>query len=118
MRGGNLWETDSVVREALNRMVEELYDRREYVLEQLQTVFIRSDEGKVVTIKFIEFDDEERFFLGSREEAAHASIEVYSPTSPLGSAVDGKKVGEVATYELANGKQMSVEIMKVEAYNN
>lgn len=74
--------------------------------------------GRVVTIKFIEFDDEETFFLGSREEAAHASIEVYSPTSPLGSAVDGKKVGEVATYELANGKQMSVEIMKVEAYNN
>ena len=46
------------------------------------------------------------FFLAP-EEAAHASIEVYSPTSPLGSAVDGKKVGEVATYELANGKQMA-----------
>lgn len=72
--------------------------------------------GKVVTIRFVEFDDEETFLFGSREEAAHASIEVYSPTSPLGSAVEGKKVGESATYELANGKTMSVEILKVETY--
>ena len=28
----------------------------------------------MVTIKFIEFDDEETFFLGSGEEAAHASM--------------------------------------------
>ena len=72
--------------------------------------------GKVVTIKFVEFGDEETFLLGSREEAAHASVEVYSPTSPLGSAVNGKKIGDIATYELANGKSMSVEILKVEPY--
>jgi len=74
--------------------------------------------GKVVTIKFVEFGDEETFLLGSREEAAHASVEVYSPTSPLGAAVNGTKVGDVATYELANGKSMSVEILKVETYGN
>ncbi|MDA2988366.1 MAG: transcription elongation factor GreA [Actinomycetota bacterium] len=72
--------------------------------------------GKVVTIKFVEFGDEETFLLGSREEAAHASVEVYSPTSPLGAAVNGKKMGDVATYELASGKSMSVEILKVETY--
>jgi transcription elongation factor GreA len=72
--------------------------------------------GKVVTIRFIEFDEEETFLLGSREEAAHASIEVYSPTSPLGAAVNGKRVGEAARYELANGKQMSVEILNVTSY--
>jgi transcription elongation factor GreA len=74
--------------------------------------------GKVVTIKFVEFGDEETFLLGSREEAAHASIEVYSPTSPLGAAVVGARVGDVASYELANGKTMSVEVLKVETYSS
>ena len=72
--------------------------------------------GKVVTVRFVAFDEEESFLLGSREEAAHASIEVYSPTSPLGAAVLGKRVGETASYTLANGKEMAVEIVKVETY--
>ncbi len=72
--------------------------------------------GKVVTIRFPAFDEEESFLLGSREEAAHASIEVYSPTSPLGAAVMGKRVGDSANYTLANGKEVTVEILKVEAY--
>lgn len=72
--------------------------------------------GKVVTVRFPAFDEEETFLLGSREEAAHASIEVYSPTSPLGAAVLGKRVGESASYTLANGKQMAVEVVKVEPY--
>jgi transcription elongation factor GreA len=74
--------------------------------------------GKVVTILFVAFGDEETFLLGSREEAAHASIEVYSPTSPLGASVVGKRVGDTATYELTNGKEMSVKILKVEAYTH
>ncbi|MDD2859326.1 MAG: transcription elongation factor GreA, partial [Candidatus Nanopelagicales bacterium] len=72
--------------------------------------------GKVITILFTAFGDEETFLLGSREEAAHASVEVYSPTSPLGAAVLGKRVGDTATYALANGKEMSVEIRSVAAY--
>jgi transcription elongation factor GreA len=72
--------------------------------------------GKVVTIRFVDLDEEETFLLGSREEAAHASVEVYSPTSPLGAAVLGAKVGDSVTYELANGRSMQVEVIKVEAY--
>lgn len=72
--------------------------------------------GKVVTVHFAAWDEEETFLLGSREEAAHASIEVYSPTSPLGSAVNGAKVGDTVSYTLANGKEMTVEIRKVEPY--
>ncbi|CAB4866986.1 MAG: transcription elongation factor GreA [Actinobacteria bacterium] len=72
--------------------------------------------GKVVTVRFPAFDEEETFLLGSREEAVHASIDVYSPTSPLGAAVLNKKVGDTATYSLANGKDVNVEIIKVEAY--
>ncbi len=74
--------------------------------------------GKVITILFTAFGDEETFLLGSREEAAHASIEVYSPTSPLGAAVLGKRIGDTATYALANGKEMSVEIRNVETYTH
>jgi transcription elongation factor GreA len=74
--------------------------------------------GKVVTICFVELDEEETFLLGSREEAAHASIEVYSPTSPLGQAVLGCKIGDEATYALANGKAMTVKIIGVETYGN
>ncbi len=73
-------------------------------------------QGRVVTIRFPAFDDVETFLLSSREGAAHASIEVYSATSPLGAAVLGKRVGETASYTLANGKDMEVEILKVEAY--
>ena len=72
--------------------------------------------GKVITVRFPAWDEEETFLLGSREEAAHASIEVYSPTSPLGAAVLGQRVGDTASYTLANGKEMTVEILKVEAY--
>ena len=72
--------------------------------------------GKVVTVRFPAWDEEETFLLGSREEAAHASIEVYSPTSPLGGAVLGRRVGDAATYTLANGKEMTVEILSVTAY--
>lgn len=72
--------------------------------------------GKVITVRLVNFDEEETFLLGSREEAAHASIDVYSPTSPLGAAVLGKKVGETTSYILANGKEMQVEILKVADY--
>ncbi|MBK9739687.1 MAG: transcription elongation factor GreA [Actinobacteria bacterium] len=72
--------------------------------------------GKVITVRFPEWDEEETFLLGSREEAAHASIEVYSPTSPLGEAVLGTRVGETATYTLTNGTSVTVEVLAVAAY--
>jgi Transcription elongation factor, GreA/GreB, C-term len=40
-----------------------------------------------------------RFLLASREESG-APVDVYSPRSPLGAAIMGKKVGEEATYTL------------------
>ena len=70
--------------------------------------------GRIVTVRFVAFDEEETFLLGSREEAAHSSVDVYSPTSPLGAAVLGLRVGESATYVLNNGKEMVVEIVRVE----
>jgi len=73
-------------------------------------------QGKVVTVRIVALDEEMTFLLASREEAATTSIDVYSPTSPLGQSVLGKRVGESSSYELANGKSMEVEVLKVEAY--
>jgi len=73
-------------------------------------------QGKVVTVRIVALDEEMTFLLASREEAATASIDVYSPTSPLGQAVLGRHVGDTSSYELANGKTMEVQVLKVEAY--
>ena len=73
-------------------------------------------QGQVVTVRFPAFDDTETFLLGSREAAATASIDVYSPTSPLGSAVLGRAVGETVEYETPSGKKLVVDIVSAEPY--
>ena len=72
--------------------------------------------GQVVTVRFVELDDTATFLLGSREEAATATVDVYSPTSPLGAALVGRKVGDTASYETPAGKTMQVQILATEPY--
>jgi len=73
--------------------------------------------GMVVTIAFDgDHDDTMTFLLGSREGVT-SDLDTYSPQSPLGRGVDGKKRGEDATYELPNGKQASVTITEVKPHN-
>src|ERR1700689_2520511 len=55
--------------------------------------------GMTVTVRFAGDDEEVTFLLASREESG-APIDVYSPKSPLGAAITGKKVGEKASYSL------------------
>jgi transcription elongation factor GreA len=71
--------------------------------------------GMTVTIRFDGDDDEVTFLLASREESG-APIDVYSPRSPLGSAINGKKVGEKASYNLPNGHSATVEILDAVPY--
>ncbi|MFI9270608.1 transcription elongation factor GreA [Kitasatospora sp. NPDC052896] len=72
--------------------------------------------GMVVTVAFDgDPDDTMEFLLGSRE-AAGDDLDVYSPQSPLGSAINGKKIGEDASYELPNGKKASVRIIEAKPY--
>ncbi|MFJ6083892.1 transcription elongation factor GreA [Streptomyces sp. NPDC092369] len=73
--------------------------------------------GMVVTIAFDGDEDDTTTFLLASREYASSDIETYSPQSPLGSGVIGHKVGEVAQYELPNGKMASVTILKAEPYN-
>ncbi|MCZ4513264.1 transcription elongation factor GreA [Streptomyces sp. ActVer] len=72
--------------------------------------------GMVVTIAFDgDKDDTLTFLLASREYAS-TDIETYSPQSPLGSGVNGKKIGQDAEYELPNGKLASVTILEAKPY--
>jgi transcription elongation factor GreA len=50
------------------------------------------------------------FLLGSREIADTSDIDVFSPTSPLGAAINGKYVGETVSYQAPNGNEIAVEI--------
>jgi transcription elongation factor GreA len=71
--------------------------------------------GMTVTVRFEGDDEEVTFLLASREEVG-APIDVYSPKSPLGSAINGKKIGEKATFTLPNGRQSTVEILLAVPY--
>ncbi|MGH3276746.1 MAG: transcription elongation factor GreA [Streptosporangiaceae bacterium] len=71
--------------------------------------------GMTVTIRFAGDEDEVTFLLASREESG-SPIDVYSPRSPLGSAIMGKKVGESATYNLPSGRRSTVEILEAVPY--
>jgi transcription elongation factor GreA len=71
--------------------------------------------GMTVTVRFTRDDEEVTFLLASREESG-APIDVYSPKSPLGAAITGKKVGEKATYSQPNGRSTTVEILEAVPY--
>jgi transcription elongation factor GreA len=73
-------------------------------------------QGMVVTVNFPDLDDTETFLLGSREEAAHTSIDVYSPTSPMGAAVLNQEVGAEISYETPSGKTLRIVIVAAELY--
>lgn len=74
------------------------------------------EPGMVVTIAFDgDPDDSLTFLLGSREYAS-SEVETYSPQSPLGQGVNGKKVGQDAEYELPNGKSAVVRIVAAKPF--
>ena len=75
--------------------------------------------GMKVTYKFVGDDDDEAetFLLGAREiEDSVEGLKVYSPQSPLGSAIIGAKVGDTVAYEAPNGKTLEVVIVGAEPY--
>jgi transcription elongation factor GreA len=69
--------------------------------------------GTVVTAKIA--GDPTTFLLGSRE-IADDDIDVYPATSALGEAILGLKVGDSTTYTAPSGKEIAVEVTKVETY--
>ncbi len=69
--------------------------------------------GRVVTIEFAK-DDAETYLIGSAEEASHSNHPVLSPTSPLGQALIGKRIGDEVSYSLPNGRIANVVLVDVQ----
>jgi transcription elongation factor GreA len=77
-------------------------------------------QGLMITCKLNGRDNE--FFLGSHEIFEGTKYEeliedgdfdVYSPDSPIGKVIMGKKVGETVSYSAPNGKEITVEVVSI-----
>jgi len=78
--------------------------------------------GTQVTIAFDgDESDTDTFVLGSREllglDDSVSSTNVYSPQSPLGSAILGRRVGDAVSYVAPNGRSIDVTVIKVEPFH-
>ena len=71
------------------------------------------EPGMVVTVEM--FGDKKTFVLGNHE-IADSNLQVFSEKSPLGTAVNGKSVGETTSYEAPNGKTVEVKILDAKPY--
>ena len=68
------------------------------------------EPGMKVTYKFVGESETEKFLLGAREIEPEG-LKVYSPQSPLGSAILGATRGDTVTYTAPIGKDLQVEIV-------
>ncbi len=73
------------------------------------------ESGTVVTALIA--GGEEKFLLGNREIAVDSELDVYSEASPLGAAIIGMREGDTGAYTAPNGREIPVEIVKVETYS-
>ncbi len=101
-------------QEARIRQLEQLL--REASVGEAPSTGGLAGPGMVVEVRFQGDEETSRFVLGSREDHS-TSVEVYSPQSPLGQAVNGLGAGDTAHYKLPNGKDATVEIVSVEPYS-
>jgi transcription elongation factor GreA len=63
--------------------------------------------------------DKETFLIATRQEGvSDGKLEVYSPASPLGSALIDAKEGESRTYTVPNGNTVKVTLVKAEPYHS
>lgn len=76
------------------------------------------EPGMVVTVAYGDpaDDDTETFLLGSREAAETSGVAVYSPQSPLGTALVGNREGDAVEYATPSGKRMQVTILSAKPF--
>lgn len=67
--------------------------------------------GVVVEIRFGDEETTEQYLIGSIEER-RGDLETVSPQSPMGSAMMGKKPGDIAEYHV-NGRSLKVAIVSI-----
>jgi transcription elongation factor GreA len=79
--------------------------------------------GSRVTIAFDgDESDTDTFVLGSREllglDTSVEAANVYSPQSPLGAAILGRRPGDSVSYIAPNGRSINVTVVKVEPFRS
>ncbi len=73
--------------------------------------------GKVVSYRYEGDDEVEKFLLGARDIAEDQDdVEVFSPQSPLGSALVGAAKGDTVDFNAPNGKTLRIEIVDAVPY--
>ncbi|GAB3122046.1 GreA/GreB family elongation factor [Glaciibacter psychrotolerans] len=139
----NIHETVWMTPEVLGRLRQELdeltaarssglvagdrTDSRIREIEQLlrgAEVGSKPDDGLVepgmkVTVRFQADGTSQTFLIGARELLASdpsISLDVYSPSSPLGAAIVGKFPGDEAAYTAPNGSVVGVQIVSSEPF--
>ena len=101
--------------------------RVEARITQLQSMLERAEVGEVtddgtispgmkVSYRFAGDDEVETFLLAARE-MADDDVQVFSPQSPLGSAIIGARPGDTVEYAAPNGKTLKVEIISAEPHD-
>ncbi len=76
-----------------------------------------AEPGMVLTVRYDDTGEEETFLLGLRDAEA-ADVEVYSPRSPLGTAVTGARPGEQRSYRVPNGATVRVTLVDAVPYGH
>lgn len=75
-----------------------------------------AEPGMVVTVRYRDLAETHTFLLATRTEDAFGDIEVYSPQSPLGAALNGARQGESREYTLPNGSRMRVTLVSASPF--
>ncbi len=74
-----------------------------------------AEPGMVLTVHYDDIDNTETFLLGVRG-AEHGDLEVYSPDSPLGTALTGARAGEQRAYRVPTGATLRVTLLAAVPY--
>jgi transcription elongation factor GreA len=75
-----------------------------------------AEPGMVLTVHYEADDLTETFLMADREESASNDLPIYSPHSPLGTALCGATAGEQREYLLPSGETMTVTLVNAVPY--
>jgi len=99
--------------------IESRIDRIENILATATVGEAPKSHGIVeqgVVVKVLLRGSETEFLLGSAEIAEGSDLTVYSPSSPIGHAIMGKKVGDEVKFYGPNGKPVDVKVLEVKNF--
>jgi transcription elongation factor GreA len=77
-----------------------------------------AEPGMVLTVRYEDEELTETFLMADREESAFDEFPIYSPRSPLGTALCGAKPGERRRYLLPGGDTMTVTLVDAVPYRH